>query len=531
MGKEANSGELAMASTELAAVRRPGMSRGMLATLTLLRFGVGWHFLYEGLIKLSDPSWSSAAYLHRSSWFLGDFFRAMAERPNVLWMVDVLNMWGLTLIGLALLVGAFTRLASFAGALLLLMYYLANPPFIPAVGGLVQEGNYLFVDKNAVEFFALLLIAMVPAGRRAGIDGLRDYWRRYRAEAAQLRAGGPIPAETPIGFERSRRELLQHLAVVPVFGGLIYSFQKKHGWQSFELESLLRAKPAVDGMSGATMKTFHFASLNELKGKVPTAALGNMQLSRMILGGNLIGGWAHARDLIYASDLVKAYHDDGRVFATLQMAEQAGINTLLTSPRLCRVITDYWRKEGGKIQFISDCSNGTLMEGVQQSIDAGAHACYVQGGISDRLVVEQGFDQIAQALELTRKNGLPAGIGAHKLETVQACVEKGLKPDFWVKTLHMTDYWSAQIAQEHDNIWCTNPADTIAYMEQREEPWIAFKVLAAGAIEPARAFPFAFGSGADFICVGMYDFQLVNNVNLVLDVLGSVGDRKRPWRA
>ena len=134
-------------------------------------------------------------------------------------------------------------------------------------------------------------------------------------------------------------------------------------------------------------------------------------------------------------------------------------------------------------------------------------------------------------LELTRNNGLPAGIGAHALTTVKACVDKGLKPDFWVKTLHPTDYWSAQIQPEHDNIWCTNPEETIAYMEQREEPWIAFKILAAGAIHPDRAFPFAFNSGADFICVGMYDFQLVNNVNLVVNVLGSVTDRKRPWRA
>ncbi|MCC6486326.1 MAG: DoxX family membrane protein [Candidatus Hydrogenedentes bacterium] len=506
----------------------PGWTK---AALVLLRFGIGWHFLYEGVTKLADPGWTSAGYLKQSSWVFADMFQAFASDPAMLRAIDLMNMWGLTLIGLGLILGAFTRTASVAGALLLFFYYIANPPFVPVLGSSF-EGNYLYIDKNAVEFCALLVLAMIPTGRFAGLDGLLQYWRKHRAEARYLRRSGPVTnPETARAFQRSRRELLQHLAIVPVFGGMLYAYQKKHGWPSFETEHLLDWKARVDGTSSATMKTFHFASLNELKGTVPSASIGNLNLSRMILGGNLIGGWAHARDLIYASDLVKAYHDDARVFATFQMAEKCGINTILTSPRLCRVITDYWHKEGGKIQFISDCSEGTLVEGAQKSIDAGAHACYAQGGVSDRLVLENDFDPIFQMLELTRKNGLPAGIGAHALTTVQACVDKGLKPDFWVKTLHPTDYWSAQIQPEHDNIWCTNPEETIAYMEQREEPWIAFKILAAGAIHPERAFPYAFSSGADFICVGMYDFQLVNNVNLVLNVLGSVTDRKRPWRA
>jgi len=63
-----------------------------------------------------------------------------------------------------------------------------------------------------------------------------------------------------------------------------------------------------------------------------------------------------------------------------------------------------------------------------------------------------------------------------------------------------------------DNIFCFNPQETIDFMNQLEEPWIAFKVLAAGAIEPKQGFPFAFNNGADFICVGMYDFQIVDDV-------------------
>ena len=67
-------------------------------------------------------------------------------------------------------------------------------------------------------------------------------------------------------------------------------------------------------------------------------------------------------------------------------------------------------------------------------------------------------------------------------------------------------------------------------METLTQPWIAYKILAAGAIEPEVGFPYAFESGADIICVGMYDFQIVEDVNLAIDVLNRDLKRSRPWR-
>jgi hypothetical protein len=66
-------------------------------------------------------------------------------------------------------------------------------------------------------------------------------------------------------------------------------------------------------------------------------------------------------------------------------------------------------------------------------------------------------------------------------------------------------------------------------MSRLEEPWIAFKTLAAGALKPENGFKYAFDNGADFICVGMYDFQIVEDVNIALDCLAKVS-RTRPWR-
>lgn len=268
-----------------------------------------------------------------------------------------------------------------------------------------------------------------------------------------------------------------------------------------------------------------------LKGQMPYGIIGKMKLSRMILGGNLIGGWSHSRDLIYVEALFKAYNTRSKIFETLELAEACGINAFLTNPLLCDVIDDYHRN-GGKIQFISDCGQDPVLEAVQKSIDHGAAACYIQGLIADQLVQDKQFDTIAKALEIIRRNGLPAGVGAHKLETIKGCVDKGLRPDFWMKTFHQLNYWSARPGEpEHDNIWCDSPEATTAYMHNLPEPWIAFKTLAAGALLPESGFRYAFENGADFICVGMFDFQIVDDVNTGLAVLNSGLTRSRQWRA
>ena len=511
---------------------------GALAALVALRTLIGWHFLYEGLVKLANPNWSSGDYLKGTEWVFSGLFHRVAASEPLLRAVDLANMWGLVFIGLGLMLGLFTRTAALCGALLLGLYYLAHPPLAGMGYGLPTEGSYLLVDKNLVELAALLALSVTPTGRYMGLDGLLGALRGSSAvaEHALLELGAPCDKQ-PTVVSVGRRELLRHLLPVPAMGAFAYAFQQRRGWESLETKNLLAhiKVRGADGVSGASAKRVDAAVLAELKGPIPRARIGKLELSRLFLGGNLIGGWAHARDLIYVSDLVCAYHTDRKVFETFHLAECCGINTILTNPRLSRVITDYWRREGGKIQFISDCAQGSLLEGARVSMDAGAHACYAQGGVTDKLVEEGNFDTLATFLDLVRANGLPAGIGGHKLETVKACVERGLKPDFWVKTLHHTNYWSARGMPEQDNIWCVNPEETIAYMEQREEPWIAFKVLAAGAIHPREGFPYALRNGADFLCVGMYDFQVVRNANLFLDawdrVLQDPSGRRRPWRA
>jgi uncharacterized membrane protein YphA (DoxX/SURF4 family) len=502
-----------------------------LLALVGLRVVIGWHFLYEGISKLLEPGWTSAGYLAESKWILSGVFHWIIANPPVLEVVDFLNIWGQILIGLGLLLGLFNRTAAVAGIALMALYYAANPPLLGMVTRIPTGGNTVIVDKNLVELCALLVLALFPTGKIIGIDRLIHLLRRNKAvpsvEPPEHEEAVPPP---PGPITLPRRELVKSLATVPILGGFAYAALKQ---RSFEEHHLIAAADGnVDTLTSATMKTFQFSNLKDLEGEIPIGQIGDLQLSRVILGGNLMGGWAHARDLIYVSKLVKSYHTDQKVFETFQLAEACGLNTILTNPILCRVIGDYWQKEKGKIQFISDCAYGDdIMTGIEMSVDGGAHSCYVQGGIADRLAAKDRVDEIGDAFEFIKQNGLPAGIGAHALDTVKKCVDAGIRPDYWVKTLHHCDYWSAGPEEQHDNIWCTNPEETIAYMETLEEPWIAFKTLAAGAIHPDVGFKFAFENGADFICVGMYDFQIVDDANIAAKTLASDFPRSRPWRA
>lgn len=505
--------------------------------LVILRVAVGWHFLYEGIAKMMIPGWTSQGFLEVSKWIFAPVFQWIAHTPSILHTVDFLNIWGLTLVGLGLMLGALTRIAAASGIFLLALYYLANPPFIGMDFGVVTEGNYLIVDKNFVELIALAVIVVFPTGQILGIDRYIAYLRSIRPGAKTERASAvEISGETaPVRAVTGRREILMSLATAPVLGVFTIAVLRKMGWESYE-EKHLKNRTA-DAVTSATIKTFNFTSLKDLKGQVPHARIKNLELSRVILGGNLIGGWAHSRDLMYVSKLVKAYFNQDKVFETFLLAEKCGINAFLTNPVLCGVINKYWRYDIGKIRFISDCGGKDIFDGVRVSIDNGASGCYIHGGMADTLAREGKVESIAKAVELIRKNGLPAGIGAHDLNTVRTCVDYGLEPDFWMKTLHRTNYWSARTDEvenglgKNDNLWCSDPDGTIQYMNERKQPWIAFKTLAAGAIEPKDGFRFAFESGADFICVGMYDFQIVDDVNIALEILNGSLKRTRSWYA
>lgn len=517
----------------------PSLSNAQKTVLIILRMAIGWHFLYEGVVKIFTPGWSAAPYLQTATGPFAGAFHGIATTPWALAPTNLFNVWGLTSIGLALVLGCFTRATSILGIVLLAMYYLAHPPLFGSDFRLPSEGHYFLVNKNLVEMLALVLFVVFPTRSFAGLDrllrGVLDRARRGLAREREADAGALTPTEA-----LGRRQLFGNLAALPVLGFFAWGTSRK------------RAYEKVHAISGATI-TLKEVDIQDLRGPLPRGTVGPLEMTRLILGCNLIGGWAHSRDLIYVPSLFKAYNTDRKVFETIELAERAGIDTMQLVTAQYPLFHEYQKLVSKKMQTMCQVypTEKDPLTDIDKAIDAGATTLYVQGGFAEILVKNGRVDLLGKALDYMKTQGYVAGIGAHDLGVIVRSEKAGLRPDYYVKTMHHDRYWSAHPRanrtpfsvdagkspdhdQFHDNIFDLFPEETVEYMRGVKTPWVAFKVLAGGAISPPEGFRYAFDNGADFICVGMFDFQIVEDVNLTLDALSAVtagAARARPWCA
>ena len=146
-------------------------------SVVLMRIFIGWHFLYEGVIKIYNPDWTSFGYLASAQGPLKSVFSALTNEP-VLGGVDMLNMTALIVVGLTLILGIFEKLGAFVGIGLLAMYYLAHPSF-PWLTQVNVEGSYWFINKNLIELVACLVIYQLPTGH---YFGLRRIFNKNKGE-------------------------------------------------------------------------------------------------------------------------------------------------------------------------------------------------------------------------------------------------------------------------------------------------------------------------------------------------------------
>jgi len=311
----------------------------------------------------------------------------------------------------------------------------------------------------------------------------------------------------------NRRNFLKKSIIAPTGAAISLTFEEK----------ALSAAPAGEG---------------SIKG-LPTGKIGNVKISRLFIGGNQFSGWSHSRDLKYLRELFKAYSTEEKIMDTLQVCEENGINTIITASS--GYLKKYWKERGGRLQWIAQTHPkvNDITTDIKRAIDNGAVGAYVQGGVGDSFVKNGRVDLLGKAVEFIKENGIIAGVGGHSIQVPIACEKAGINNDFYMKTLHHGNYWSATPKEDrvefnvdsgslndHDNIWSITPEKTIEFMKKVKKPWIAFKVLAAGAIHPREGFRYAFENGADFVCVGMFDFQVREDAIIAKDILSLISRMK-----
>lgn len=147
-------------------------SNAQITWLVILRVFIGWHFMYEGFVKILNPKWTALPYLLDSKGPAASFFINLTQEESVMAFVNFLNEWSLFLIGLCLIIGLFSKLASIGGMILLLAYSLSHPALIDVSYMMPFEGSYLWIDKNLVECAALGALSVFSTSKIIGLDRL-----------------------------------------------------------------------------------------------------------------------------------------------------------------------------------------------------------------------------------------------------------------------------------------------------------------------------------------------------------------------
>lgn len=488
-----------------------------------LRIVVGGHLLFNGLIKLLDPSWSAKSFLEGSY----GFFSWMASHEILMEIVDKLNEWTLLLAGIFLILGVFERAAAMAGVFLLGLYYLAYPPLdiLNQVGG---NGPAFIVNALLIEMLALLVIFAFPTGKLFGLGSLIVL---KKSSGINDRSGLPA-TEVP----NRRREILKSMVSIPFLAAFSFPF--------FQSKTFV----GVDGVTAATslgnqdvfsreivrMKNMNLDNDGGVRQNVsdmPYDKIGTMNVSRLIAGNSLISGQYGCRDLWYINKLAANYNSEDRILMTLKMMESYGINTIVLNFKNFTdyKLQDYWNDEwGGQMQWISEIYTYDINKFeslVERNLMIGASAICISGEIADKCIANGDYDYIPKALEIIKQFNVPSGIGAYYNETIAFAVKENLKPDFFYKSFHRDSYWSVQpeAMQEYmelykeksrihdtlfDNQWCIKPEEFAELMTISDIPWIAFKTSAAGAIPFQESYDYALKNGASFVCSSLFDFQV-----------------------
>jgi hypothetical protein len=248
-----------------------------------------------------------------------------------------------------------------------------------------------------------------------------------------------------------------------------------------------------------------------------TARLGDYQISRLICAGNPFGGYAHGGDLMYLGRLFREYFTDEKIAETLQLCTANGINTTLieTEDNILRSLDLYERRMGHRIQWICqvppDRKKLGLMKHMKQQIqmatDNKAICAFVQGAVTESMFAQNRTEELRELIALMKEKGMVAGLCSHHPDVIEKAEELDLGAEFYMLTLNRVGYC------------CDDPEAAKRTMKNVGKPFINFKVLGAGRDDPESGFRNAFEAGAAFIAIGMFDFQVEENAELVTRIL------------
>ena len=267
------------------------------------------------------------------------------------------------------------------------------------------------------------------------------------------------------------------------------------------------------------------------KPTLATVKLGDLAVSRFILGGNPQSGFSHWDAPL--DDEMRHYYTTERCKALYREAESLGVTTHIgrADHHIIRILMEYW-DEGGAIQWIAQtCPElGPPERGALNGLRYGAKAVFIHGGQTDHLYHQGKLEEIQPVVNMVRDAGLPCGLAGHKTE-IFAYAEEHVDCDFYMCCYYdplPRDRSPEHITQEE----YFDPAHRekmAKFIQQLSRPVIHYKIVASGRNDPREAFSYAARHmrPTDAVCVGIFQkyrpHELAEGVRLLKEALAAVG--------
>ena len=244
------------------------------------------------------------------------------------------------------------------------------------------------------------------------------------------------------------------------------------------------------------------------KPAVATVKLGNLEVTRFIIGGNPFSGFGHQDEKLDREML--SYYTAERIKQTYRQAEQLGVTTCIgrTDKHIIRLLREYW-EEGGTIQWIGQTAPelGPAPNGARQAIANGAKAVFVHGGETDHLYHQGKLGDLKAAIDMIHDAGLPAGVAGHRTEIFEYA-EEHLKCDFYMCSYYnpIAREKSAEHVTQDERFRAEDREKMTAFIQKLTKPVVHYKILAAGRTDPRDAFTRAAKAmrPSDAVCVGIF---------------------------
>jgi hypothetical protein len=238
------------------------------------------------------------------------------------------------------------------------------------------------------------------------------------------------------------------------------------------------------------------------------------QITRLICAGNPFGGYAHTGEFKFVSQLLLHYFTPEKIAETLHLCLQNGINTTLTSvlPHILEGLELSEERAGRRIQWIAQIppdrtNGGDYVKYAEDHIRLAARhkaICgFIQGGQTQKMLEAGQEDLLRRFIDLMRELGITPGVCSHQPWCIEKAEELDLGAEFYMLTINKVGYQ------------CDDPAEATRVIRSIDKPFIGFKVLGAARDAVKPGFQHALDAGADFLAVGMFDFQVKENAELV----------------